>query len=78
MRRYTVHVKPGSKRPGIDTAADGSLTVRVAARAIEGAANEAVIKAVAAHLGVPRSRVSVRRGHTSRIKHLEVEDPAQK
>src|SRR5690606_22331985 len=74
MRRYTVHVKPGSKRPGIDAAPDGSLTVRVAARAIDGAANAAVIKAVAAHLGVPRSRLSVRRGHTSRTKQIEVAD----
>lgn len=74
MSRYTVHVKPGSKRPGIDTAADGSLTIRVAARAVDGAANEAVVRALAVHLKVPKSRVAVLRGHTARTKIIEVED----
>ena len=74
MTRYTVRVKPGSKRPGIEPAEDGALIVRVAARAVEGAANEAVVRALAAHLGVPRSRVAVVRGHTARTKLIDVED----
>ena len=74
MTRYTVHVKPGSKRPGIEPGPDGSITIRVAARAVEGAANAAVVKALAAHLGVPRSRVTVTRGHTARTKLIDVDD----
>ncbi len=73
--RVTVHVKPGSRRHGVETAADGSLTVRVAARAVEGAANEAVERALAEHYGVPRSRVTIARGHTARTKLVDVELP---
>lgn len=74
MTRYTVRVKPGSKRPGVEVAADGSLMVRVAARAVDGAANEALVGALAAHLGVPRSRVRIARGHSARTKLVDVED----
>jgi len=42
-------------------------------RAVDGAANTAVVRVVAEHLGVPKSRVSIRRGHTSRQKTLEVD-----
>lgn len=74
MTRYTVHAKPGSRRPGVAAAADGSLTVRVGARAVDGAANEAVIRAVADHLGVRASSVSIARGHASRTKLVDVDD----
>lgn len=74
MTRWTVHVKPGSKRPGVEAGEDGSLTIRVAARAVEGAANDAVVKALAEHLHIPRSRVTLLRGHTSRTKLFEVDD----
>jgi len=73
VARITVVVKPGSKRPGIDASPDGALTVRVAARAVEGAANEAVVRAIAAHFAVPRSRVTILRGHTARTKLVEVD-----
>ncbi len=52
---------------------DGSLEVAVRARAVEGAANEAVRDAVAAALGVRRSAVTIVRGHTCRLKLVEVE-----
>lgn len=74
MARYTVRVKPGSRRPGVETAEDGALTVAVAARAVEGAANEAVVRALAEHFGLPRSRVTIARGHTARVKLVDVEE----
>ncbi len=74
MSRYTVHAKPGSRKPGVELAEDGSLTVRVSARAVDGAANDAVVRAVAAHLGVRVSAVSIARGHSARTKLLDVDD----
>lgn len=69
-----VTVKPGSsKGPLVDVAEDGSLTVYVRERAIEGKATEAVSLLLAAHLGVPKSRVSLISGATSRIKRFRVE-----
>jgi uncharacterized protein YggU (UPF0235/DUF167 family) len=69
-----VQVKAGSsKGPLVEESADGGLVVYVRARAIEGAANDAVVRLVAAHFGVAPSRVSIRRGHTSKHKTLEIE-----
>jgi len=74
--RYTVHAKPGSRRPGVEVGEDGSLTVRVAARAVDGAANEAIVRAVAGHLGVRPSAVVIARGHGARTKLVDVDDGA--
>jgi len=69
-----IRVKPGSsKGPLIEAGEDGELVVYVRERAVDGAANTAVVRVVAEHLGVPKSRVSIRRGHTSRQKTLEVD-----
>lgn len=78
MRRLRVRVTPGSARgPRVDPAPEGSgvdLLVVVRERAVDGRANAAVERALAAHLGLAPSRVSVVRGHTARIKLVAVED----
>lgn len=68
-----VTVKPASKKgPLVEVAHDGSLTVYVRERAVEGKATEAVIRILADHLGVPKSRVTLISGATSRIKRFQV------
>jgi uncharacterized protein YggU (UPF0235/DUF167 family) len=68
-----VTVKPGSKKgPMVEVADDGSLTVYVRERAIEGKATEAVARVLAEHLGVPKSRVALVSGATSRVKRFRV------
>jgi len=75
VTRHRIHVKPGSKKgPLVESGPDGLLTVFVRERAIEGAANEGVIAALAAHLGVRKADVRVVSGHTARIKTIEVDD----
>jgi uncharacterized protein YggU (UPF0235/DUF167 family) len=72
----TVRVKPGSRKgPAVEPSEDESaeLVVHVRERAAEGAANAAVEKALADHFGVAPSRVRIVRGHTSRIKRVEVD-----
>lgn len=71
--RVAVIVKPGSKVPGIEANGD-TLVVRVRERAVEGAANDAVIRALAKHFEVPPSRVTLVRGARSRTKLFEIED----
>jgi uncharacterized protein YggU (UPF0235/DUF167 family) len=69
-----VRVKPGSsKGPLVESDPEGGLVVYVRERAVEGAANEAVVRIVAEHLGIPPSRVTIRRGHAARIKTLELD-----
>ena len=70
-----VRVKPGAHKDRVSREPDGSLLVSVRARAQEGKANEAVVKAVAAFLHVPRTSVRIRSGLSSRTKLLDVPEP---
>ncbi len=70
--RLRIRVKPGAHADSVSREPDGSLRVSVRARAQEGKANEAVVKAVAKFLRVPKSRVSIVSGLSSRTKVLEV------
>ncbi|HEY5506988.1 MAG TPA: DUF167 domain-containing protein [Coriobacteriia bacterium] len=70
--RITVHVTPRSGRDSIEAGPGGVLRLRVTAAPDEGKANTAVCKLVADALGVPKTSVSVVRGHTARTKQLEL------
>ena len=75
MARWSVTVKPGSRRgPLVVPEADGSLTVHVRERAVEGAANAGLIAALAAHFGVRRREITIVSGAASRRKIVDVED----
>jgi len=75
MARYGITVKPGSKKgPLVEVADDGALVVYVRERAVDGAANDGVIKLLADHFGVAKSRVGIVRGHTSRSKLVDIDD----
>ena len=65
-------VKPGAKVPGIAWTGDGWV-LRVRERAIEGAANEACIAALARILGVAPSKITLVRGRRSRAKTFAIE-----
>jgi uncharacterized protein YggU (UPF0235/DUF167 family) len=65
---------------GVETLADGRNVVKVRVRAIAegGAANRAVTELVAKALGVPKGKVRVLTGTTSRLKQVAVDgDPAR-
>jgi uncharacterized protein (TIGR00251 family) len=69
--RLVVRARPGASRTGADW--DGAvLHVRVTAHAVEGAANRALIQAVADALGVRRSAVTLVSGKRSRQKVVDV------
>lgn len=67
-------MRPGASRTAVGGSYDGRLVVAVTARAVEGAATEAVRRAVAEALGVPARDVTLVSGATSRSKVLEVPD----
>jgi uncharacterized protein YggU (UPF0235/DUF167 family) len=64
--------KPGSSAPGL-SAVDGVLQLRVRERAIEGAANEACIRALSTALHVPQSHIRLIAGARSRQKRFAIE-----
>lgn len=68
-----VKVKPNAKAERVEAQPDGSLLVSVKAPPVEGKANDAVVRAVAAHFGVPRSSVEIARGASGRLKVLDIE-----
>lgn len=72
MRRLTIWVVPGSRKPGVGGTRDGALVVRVRERAVEGRATDAALTALAAAIGVQRRELTLVRGATSRTKVIEV------
>jgi hypothetical protein len=72
-----VIVIPRAARTAVGGRRDGALIVRVSAPPVEGAANEAVIDAVARSLGVPRGAVAIERGARARRKVLSAPASAQ-
>ena len=71
--RLQVKVTPRAKKPGIETAGDGTLVVKVREPAEDGRANDAVIAALAGHFGVAKRAVTIVHGHGSRRKLVEVQ-----
>jgi len=70
--RLSVVVSPRAARDRVDRIDPTHLRVAVTAPPHEGRANAAVIKAVAAFLDVPPSRVRIIRGLSSRRKIVDV------
>jgi uncharacterized protein (TIGR00251 family) len=65
---------------GLETLADGRAVIKVRVRAIaeDGAANRAVTELLAKALGVPKVKVRILSGATSRLKQFAVDgDPAK-
>ncbi|PZQ88328.1 MAG: hypothetical protein DI534_12820 [Leifsonia xyli] len=77
MREMRVRVKPGSsKGPLVEAtpdAPDAELLVYVRERAVDGKANAALERAIAAYLGLAPSRVTLVRGHAARVKTVRVD-----
>ena len=71
--RLTVHVQPRAKHPGVGGLHGDALKVRVAAAPVDGAANEAVVQAVAHAFAVAPRNVRVTAGASARRKVLEVD-----
>jgi hypothetical protein len=69
-----VKVKPNSRNPRVEEAPGGSLTVHLKSPPIEGRANEELIERLAEHLGLPKSRLRIKAGATSRNKLVEIAD----
>jgi hypothetical protein len=77
--RLTVRVRPGASRTKVGgrygEGADATLVVAVSARAVDGAATEAVLQALAEALGVRPWQVTLVHGRTSRDKTVAIADP---
>lgn len=71
--RITVTVKPGSKKGPLIEETDSGLVAYVPERAVDGKANEAVIKLLATHLKLKPKDLTLEAGFTSKIKRIRIE-----
>ena len=71
--RFAVRLTPRAAVDRVDGVIDGVLRARVGAPAVEGAANNALIRLIAEELGIPRSDVRIVAGATSRQKLVVVD-----
>jgi len=74
----TLHIQPGAKKTAFAGLHGDALKIRLAAPPVDGKANDALVKFIAATLGLPKAAVCLKSGQTSRRKVLEVSgaDPA--
>ncbi|MEW5788263.1 MAG: DUF167 domain-containing protein [Pseudomonadota bacterium] len=63
-----LHIQPGASRSELAGTHGDALKVRVQARAVEGAANDALLVFLAEALGLARKEVRILRGEKSRRK----------
>ncbi len=69
-----VHVQPRASRNKIVGPHGERLKIAVQSPPADGKANKALQKLLAKHLGLPKSRVLLRSGHTSREKTFLLKD----
>jgi uncharacterized protein (TIGR00251 family) len=74
--RVAIRVKPGAARTAVGGRHGDALVVSVTARAVDGKATEAALRAVAAAFGVSRRDVSLVTGATSKDKVVEIDGAA--
>ena len=67
-----VRVHPGAKRDAIVGFHAGELKVSIAAPAVDGRANEALIAFIAEWLSIPQARVTLIAGAANRSKTLRI------
>lgn len=70
--RFSVQVRPRGSREAIEGSREGALVVRLTAPPVEGEANEALVRLLAARLNVPKAAVRILSGARGRIKRIAV------
>ena len=73
MSRFTVKVHPRSRRSAVTGRLGDAWKLDLAAPPTQGKANDACVRFLAELVGVPRARVRIVTGLTSRTKVVEIE-----
>lgn len=70
---YKFKVTPRSRTNEIlETQLDGIIKVKLMAPPVDGAANDALIELISEEWDIPKSKIKLKSGHTSRLKTLEI------
>jgi len=68
-----LHVQPGAKRSEFAGSHGARIKVRLAAPAVDGKANAALVEFLADYFGVPKRNVTIVSGIKSRSKRVAIE-----
>ena len=77
MARLTVKVHPRAKRSALNGRLGDAWKLALAAPPVDGKANDECVRFLAEFAAVPRSRVRIVMGLTSRMKVVEIEGVPQ-
>lgn len=72
----TVHVQPRARRTEVAGRHGDAIKIRLAAPPVDNAANEELVRFLAAALGVPRAAVRIARGAAARRKTVVIDGVA--
>lgn len=72
MTRITIRVIPNASRSEIVGRELGVLKVKLAAPPIDGKANEELIRVLAEHYDIPKSTITIVKGHIGKLKIVEI------
>ena len=74
---FAVKVQPNASKTGAGGREGELLKIRIAAPAVDGKANKALIEFLARRLSIPKACVQIRSGLSSRRKVIQVEGCSQ-
>lgn len=70
--KISVQAKPGAREERVEKIDETHFVVAVKEPPIEGRANAAIVRTLAAHFNVASSHIRIISGHTSRRKTVEI------
>jgi uncharacterized protein len=71
--KIQVMVKPSSKQQSITEEPDGSLTIQLKSPPVDGKANDELVKLLAKKYKVPKSKITIQLGSSSKMKLVDIE-----
>lgn len=69
---FSLRVVPRASKSEVVGVVEGALKVRISAPPVDGAANEEVIRLLSKAFDVPRSRITIVAGLTSKTKRIRI------
>ncbi|MFZ2189313.1 MAG: DUF167 domain-containing protein [Candidatus Magasanikiibacteriota bacterium] len=74
MKKITVKITPRSSKNEIgETMSDGTIKIKLKAPPVDGEANKELIKFLSAEWKIPKSKIKIVKGQTSRNKIIEID-----
>lgn len=70
--KVSIRVKARAKLEQVEKIGETDFRVSVKAEAKEGRANHAVVELLSRYFDIPKSRIAIVRGHTSKNKIVEI------